>query len=377
MDWYDVRRVIFPRRMIDPDVHEEISFHIEEQVRELVARGWDEERAREDVLERFGDVASVEAACRSYDAQRVDGDSRRMTMDAWMRDVRLAARSLRKNAIFAVVVIVTLALGIGATTAVFSVVEGILLRPLPFDRGDRLAVVWQNDRATGTERENASTSDYYDYLERNRTFDDLAMYGLGTAVLTRPGGPPLQLNAASVSRNLADVLRLEMQLGRGFTVEEDQPGGPAVVVLTDRVWRDLYGADAGVVGRILSIDEMPHEVVGVLPAGIDYPAGETDVWVPIIEKARVLITVRRHLDCSARRPDAEEEREDHRLAAEVAQADRIFGERSDSGSSPGSAKSGAMSPTARSGRPERRRQPACPARTLPPAAAGRVLCASG
>jgi putative ABC transport system permease protein len=281
MDWRDVWRKLFPRQMIDPDVREEIAFHIEERVRELVRMGWREVDARAHVLERFGDVESVEDACRTYDTQRVDEDSWRMTMEAWIRDVRFSLRSLAKSPGFTAVVVVTLALGIGATTAVFSAVEGVLLRPRPFSEVERLAVVWQNDRATGTVRENASTSDYYDYVERSRTFEDLALHALGTAVLTRDGAPPLQLNAASVTANMLEVLGLDMQLGRNFTTAEDQPGGPTVAVLTDRVWRDLFAARSDIVGHVLTIDDLPYEVVGVLPVGIDYPAGETDIWLPI------------------------------------------------------------------------------------------------
>ena len=130
-------------------------------------------------------------------------------------------------------------------------------------------------------RENASTSDYYDYLDRNHTFRDLAIYGSGTAVLVRPDADPLQLNAAIVSQNLAAVLGIDMQLGRNFRLEEDVPGGPSVTVLTDRLWRDAFGADPRVVGSSLTIDDRPFEVVGVLPAGLDYPARQTDAWVPI------------------------------------------------------------------------------------------------
>ena len=281
MDWGEVWRTLFPKKMIEPDVQEEISFHIEERVRDLVRRGWKEEAARAFVLARFGDVESVEEACRTYDAQRVDGDTWRLTMEAWWRDFRFALRGLRKNAGFSAVVIVTLALGVGSTTAVFSVLEGVVLRALPFPDSEELAVVWQNDRATGTLRENASTSDYYDYLERNRAFADLAIHGLGTAVLVREGAPPLQLNAASVSSNLTRVLQVDLQLGRPFSAIEDQPDGPDVVILTDRVWREVFAGEPDIVGRVITIDDFPHEVVGVLPPGIDYPASETDVWLPI------------------------------------------------------------------------------------------------
>ena len=195
MEWRDVWRVLFPRRSIETDVDEEIAFHIEERVRERVRAGWDEEEARRFVMERFGDVDRVQEECRTYTSQRVDDQRWRMMMDGWMRDLKYALRGLRKAPGFAAAVIMTLALGVGATTAVFSVLEGVVLRPLPFPDPDRLAVVWQNDRATGTVREQASTSDYFDYLERNRTFDDLAIYGLGTAVLTQEGAPARRTRA--------------------------------------------------------------------------------------------------------------------------------------------------------------------------------------
>lgn len=281
MEWRDVWRRLFPRRSIRTDVEDEIDFHIEGRVADLVEGGWDEESARAHVVERFGDRSEVEEACVSYDAQRVDDDSWRETMETWWRDVRLAVRGLAKSPAFTGVVVLTLALGIGATTAVFSVLEGVVLRPLPFPEPDRLAVVWQNDRATGTVRENASTSDYFDYIERTRTFDALAIHALGTAVLARDGVAPLQLNAARVSRSLLDALGIELQAGRNFTAAEDAPDGPSAVILTDRVWRDLYGGSESIVGTAVTIDDRSHEVVGILPPGIDYPAGETDIWLPI------------------------------------------------------------------------------------------------
>lgn len=296
MDWRDVRRALFPRGEIDRDVRDELEFHIEARVRELVARGWDEGAARRHVLERFGDVEKHGEACRDADTQRVEDERRRETMDALIRDVRLAARTLRRSPVFTVTVIASLALGIGATTAVFGVLEAVVLRSIPFPEPDRLAVVWQNDRATGTIRENASTADYYDYVERSRTFDDLAMLYRGTAVLQRESAPALQLDATQVSRNLLAVLGIEPQLGRGFTESEDRPDGPRAVMLTDATWRDLFGGDPSVIGSNLLIDQgmlgggggaISHEVVGVLPAGIDFPSAETDVWLPIRQSPAV------------------------------------------------------------------------------------------
>lgn len=208
-------------------------------------------------------------------------------METMMRDARLAMRTLRRSPAFTSTVIVTLALAIGATTAVFGVLEAVVLRPPPFPVADRLAVVWQNDRATGTVRENASTADYYDYVERSRTFEELSMYASGSAVLAREGASALQLNAASVTANLLSVLRIDPQLGRGFTEAEDRPDGPRVVMLTDRVWRDLFGGDGGVLGTSLTIDGLSHQIVGVLPAGIDFPTAQTDVWLPLRQSRAV------------------------------------------------------------------------------------------
>jgi predicted permease len=276
-----VWRRLDPRRSIQGDVRDEIAFHIEGRVRELVARGWDEDAARARVLARFGDVRSVEEACRGYDAQRADGEVRGMRIESWVRDVRLAARGMARSPAFTAVVVLTLAVGIGASTSVFSVVEGVLLRPLPFADPDRLVAVWENDRATGTTRENASPSDYYDFVARARGFEGLAQYSLTTRVLTRPGSDPVRLNTAQVSRDLLEVLGIDLQVGRMFTAEEDLPGGPEVVILTDALWRAAYEADPGMVGRALSIDGTPLTVVGVLPRGVRYPTNETDIWVPI------------------------------------------------------------------------------------------------
>lgn len=281
MDWRDVRRALSPRDAIDADVEEELRFHIEERVRELVAQGRDEAEAREEVLRRFGDVRTVEEMCRRLDSQRVDDEERRGTMEAWVRDVRLALRTMGRSGGFTATVVVTLALAIGATTAIFGVLEAVALRALPFPDADRLAIVWQNDRATGTVREAASTSDYYDYLERSRTFEDLAIFSTTTAVLSRADAPALQLNAVRASRNVLSVLGAEPRLGRGFTDEEDLPDGPLAVMLTEAAWIDLYGGDPGVVGRTILVDDEAHEVVGVLPDEVEALTGAADIWVPI------------------------------------------------------------------------------------------------
>ncbi len=289
MDWRDVRRALSPREAIDEDVEEELRFHIEERVRELVSRGVDEDAAREEVLRKFGDVRTVEEMCRRLDSQRVDDEERRGTMEAFARDVRLAVRTMSRSSGFTATVVVTLALAIGATTAIFGVLEAVALRALPFPDAHRLAIVWQNDRATGTVREAASTSDYYDYLDRSRTFEDLAIFSTSTAVLSRDDAPALQLSAVLASQNIFSLLGVEPRLGRGFTEEEDQPDGPLAVLLAEAAWIDLYGGDPGIVGRTIIVDDEAHEVVGVLPDEVEALAGEADVWLPI-QQSRAIAT---------------------------------------------------------------------------------------
>lgn len=293
MDWRDVWRALFPRRMIETDVRDEISFHVEERVRGLVASGWDEARARAHVLGRFGDLDAVEAACRRYDAERVRGETGRMAMEAWIRDGRLALRGMKRSPAFTAAVVLTLAVGIGTTTAVFSVVQGVLLRPLPFPEAERLVMVWENDRATGTHRENVSALDYYDFVERARGFDGMAIYWQNTAVLLRPGSDPVQLNTARITWNLPDVLGAPFQLGRPFSPEEDRPGGPAAVILSDRLWRGAFEADPAVLGSIVVVDDVPHTVVGVGGQGVEFPASDTDVWTPL-QHAPTMATRQRH-----------------------------------------------------------------------------------
>ena len=159
---------------------------------------------------------------------------------------------MRRNPGFTAVVVLTLALGIGATTAVFSVVEGFLLRPLPFRDPGRLVVIWENDRATGTTRENASPLDYYDFVDRAHGFDGFGMYALTTRVLTRPGSDPVRLNTARVTRGLPELLGMDMQLGRGFTRRRTGRTDPVRSCSRTRAWRAHFQADPDVVGRAVT-----------------------------------------------------------------------------------------------------------------------------
>ncbi len=187
-----------------------------------------------------------------------------------MNDLRFALRSLRKTPGFTAAAVLTLALGIGANTAIFSVVDGVLLRPTPFQDIDRLAMVWETDRKSGTTHEPASVPDYLDFQQRSARFSRLAAFA-GTEVnLTPDDGDPSRLAALAISHEFLNVVGLTPLLGRGFTQDEDRPGGPPAVVIGEQLWEQLFNRDPSAIGRTLRLDDVSRTIVGVLPGGADF-----------------------------------------------------------------------------------------------------------
>ncbi|HXV86500.1 MAG TPA: ABC transporter permease [Gemmatimonadales bacterium] len=187
-----------------------------------------------------------------------------------LSDVRYALRSLRKAPGFTAAAVATLALGIGANTAIFSVVDGVLLRPTPFEELERLAMVWETDRASGTTREPASVPDYLDFQERTTRFTALAAFAGTESNLTPDDGDPARLAAVLTSHEFFEVVGLPPLLGRTYTSEEDRPGGANVVVIGEDLWERLYARDPGVLGRTIRLNETPREIIGVMPRGADF-----------------------------------------------------------------------------------------------------------
>ena len=204
---------------------------------------------------------------------------REIVFASMMSDVRYAVRQLIKRPGFTVVAVVTLALGIGANTAIFSVVNAVLLRPLAFEDPDRIVVVWESNPARGWPRFPASPANYLDWVEQNEVFAHLAGYTTGTTTLTGEL-EPARLNAAYAWANLFSVLGVPPMLGRSFTPEENQPGNDGVAIVSHRLWQTRFGGDPNLIGRTITLDDAPVEVVGVLPAEFAFRA-ERDVWRPL------------------------------------------------------------------------------------------------
>jgi putative ABC transport system permease protein len=191
-------------------------------------------------------------------------------METFWQHLRYSVRGLFRSKSFAVVVILTLALGIGANTALFSVVDGVLLRPAPVDALHRLAMVWETDRNSGTTREPASVPDYLDFLARSRNFEELAAFMGGEVNMTPPTGDPVRLAALMVAHPLLPMLGIKPVLGRTFTEEEDRAHGPRVALISEALWAQYFNRDPLVIGRTLRIDDAPYTVLGVMPAAADF-----------------------------------------------------------------------------------------------------------
>ena len=202
-------------------------------------------------------------------------------MSALIQDVAYSLRRLRKAPGFALVAVATLALGIGANAAIFSAVNAVLLRPLPFAEPGRLVVVnhvWKGRPVV------VSPQNFLDFESETRSFDALAVYDTDSATLTGRG-EPVQLATGETSVAFFDVLRVTPAVGRGFRPGENEPGHNRVVVLSQGLWRERFGADPAVVGQSVILDGMPHTIVGVAPPGFDFPRGRA-LWRPLEYDAR-------------------------------------------------------------------------------------------
>jgi putative ABC transport system permease protein len=213
-------------------------------------------------------------------------------MDALLADLRYGLRLLRKSPGFTAVAIATLALGIGANTAIFSAVDAVLIRSLPFADPDRLVLVWEDVSVAGFPRNTPAPGNYNDWTRVNRSFTGMAATRGASANVTADGPPELILGRA-VTPNVFDVLGVRPVAGRAFTEAENNTGAP-VVVISDGLWRRRYSGDRSIVGRTLLMDDNRYEVIGVMPRGFVFRNRAIDYWVPIHFSPEVAVTRQSH-----------------------------------------------------------------------------------
>jgi predicted permease len=204
----------------------------------------------------------------------------RWWMHAMRQDIRYALRLLIKQPGITAIAILTLALGIGANTAIFSAVNAVLLRPLPYPDEDRLVMIWEKRPTEGVFDNVVSPADFLDWQHMQQAFDAIAGMTPVTADLTG-AGEPVRLSAGFVSPPFFDILGVKLPLGRTFRSEEATIGQHRVVILGDKLWRERFSGDPAIVGRRILLNSVPHEVVGVLPATFEFPDTELELWAPL------------------------------------------------------------------------------------------------
>jgi putative ABC transport system permease protein len=268
------------------EIVEELSQHLDDQYEQALRGTATEEEARQAVLHELNENDFLAPALKrierriSQNPVVVMGTERKTNMlgDLW-QDLRYGLRMLVRNPGFTIVAVIALALGIGANSAIFSVVNTVLLRPLPYKNPDALVVVWDEQTHLGFPKDTPSPANFLDWREQNTVFEGMAATNERSFNLTGAGEPE-RLDGLRVSANLFSLLGVEPQLGRTFTAEEDKPGS-RVVILSYSVWQRRFGGDATIIGRALNLHGDAYTVVGVMPRNFQFLSPRFQLWVPI------------------------------------------------------------------------------------------------
>ena len=271
----------FPLRLwrpgVDEEVDTELAFHLEMRRREMLARGLTDTQARQAALDRFGDVTRTRRQCRAIGHQR----EQRMRIFQYLSELRqdaaFALRQLLDTPAFSLVAVATLALGIAATTAIFSAVNAVVLKPLPVPQPDRLVIVnsgWREGFMS------MSPAHYLQFAEDQTTMKAIAALEIVNFTLARTEGAE-RLIGGRVTGDFFNVWGMQPADGRVITAADDAPGREQVVVISHKLWKRQFAEDAGIVGREISLNQRPHVVIGVMPPAFDWWAGREELWVPI------------------------------------------------------------------------------------------------
>ena len=260
------------------DADEELRFHFEMRVDDYMARGLSEEDARAAARARIGDEGAIAEACDRIDRRTQRRESRRAWFGELIQDLRYGLRSLRRSPVFALVAVGTLTAGVGATTAIFSMVDAVILSPLPFAHPDRLVRVWETS-PQGDTRNVVSSGNVMDWQRNTRSFEILAAHRFPYGVAMTGQGDATRVQVLDLQPELLEALGTAPALGRPL-LPGDAVAGDAVL-LSHRFWTSHFGADPSVVGQRITLNDLPHTVVGVMPSGFVFPSDAPDLWRPI------------------------------------------------------------------------------------------------
>jgi predicted permease len=266
----------------EQDVDEELRFHLELSAERLVQEGMSPEAAREEALRRFGDVGHYRDTCVELTRQREREMSRTLRWGALVQDVRYGVRGLLRTPGFTLVAVLTLALGIGANTAIFGVVRGVLMRELPYPAPERLVRLWQV--APETPKGYFSVPDIEDWRTHSKSLEAAGAYQYAegrTGIDLLGDGEPVRLQMSFVTDGFFQTLGSAPLLGRTLQAQDHVHGQANVLVLSYGLWQRRFGGAADVVGRTVTLDNKPSTVVGVMPRGFDFPSPNVEAWMPV------------------------------------------------------------------------------------------------
>ena len=265
-------RSLFERNRVEQDLSDELRFHLEKQIERKIAEGVTPEEARYAALRELGGIDQIKEECR---------DMRRVSyIENFLQDVHYGVRQLRRSPGFTAVAVLTLALGIGANTLIFSVVNAAVLHPLPFRDAGRLVTLWATSPTIGYSGPGTlADPDYIEWQEQNRVFSEIGAFRGQPSNLTGRGDP-VRLMGAAISPSLLTALGASPALGRSFAPEENTAGHDHVALLSDQLWHSRFGADPRAVGQSINLDGEFYTVAGVMGPGFGFP-NEADVWIPL------------------------------------------------------------------------------------------------
>ena len=279
----------------EAEIVEELAQHLDDVYQRALRSGANETEANQAALHEIaGELKDVQRYKQPRQEYSLPDESRRLNLLAdLLQDLRYAARMLKKNPGFTAVAVIALALGIGANTAIFSVVNTVLLRPLPYKDPEQLVMVWEDASKHGYPQDTPAAANYVDWRDQNSVFSGMAAIADANFNLTNAGDPE-RLKGRRVSTNLFPLLGVDAQLGRVFSSAEDQPGSQHVALLSYRLWQRRFGGDPNIVGKTLTLNDEPYTVVGVMPARFQFPEKDDELWVPIALTAQEAANRNRH-----------------------------------------------------------------------------------
>ena len=314
-------RALTRREELEDQLDDELRFHLEKDIEQNIRNGMSPGDARYAALKAFGAVDQSKEECR--DARGV------APLENTLRDISYSLRVLVKNYAFTIVVILTLALGIGANTAIFSFANGILLRPLPYPQSDRLVVLDETALKRGIDSMSVSYPNFLDWREQNTVFEDVGVYFGSRRFALSGAGEPVEIRGGRISQGVFEILRVSPQLGRTFTADEDKPEQDAVVILGHDLWQRNFGGDPKIIGQKIVLSNRPRTVVGVMPPGFRFPE-VSELWVPLALTAQTFTRTDHGLNGIARLKDgvtiAAAQAEMNNIAARIEQQNPITNE---------------------------------------------------